>query len=130
MKLSDIKGDRVIDVIADIIDPIANIAADKEAAELFARKKLPEGADARAFAIQRLRKSVPPLLKTHKGDVVAILAAIEGTPVEEYSENLNLFKLMKDATDLLTDEAFIGLFTSAQTGKSSGSVRESIAEGR
>ena len=28
MKLSDIKGERTLDVIADIIDPIANIAED------------------------------------------------------------------------------------------------------
>ena len=30
MKLSDIKGDRVLDVIADIIDPIANMVQDKD----------------------------------------------------------------------------------------------------
>lgn len=30
MKLSDVKGDRVIDVIADVIEPISNIAQDKE----------------------------------------------------------------------------------------------------
>ena len=130
MKLSDIKGDRVIDVIADIIDPIANIAADKEAADLFARKRPPEGMEAREFAIQRLRKSVPVLLKTHKGDVIAILAAIEGAPVDVYSENLDLLKLMKDATDLLTDEAFVGLFFSARTGKTSGSAQVSSEEGQ
>ena len=43
MKLSKIKGERVFDVIADIINPIANIAEDKEAAALFQRQKLPDG---------------------------------------------------------------------------------------
>ena len=35
MKLSDIKGDRVFDVIADLIDPVASIAQDAQAAALF-----------------------------------------------------------------------------------------------
>lgn len=43
MKLSDIQGDRVFDVIADIIDPIANIAEDEKASAMFQREKLPEG---------------------------------------------------------------------------------------
>ena len=38
MRLSDIKGDRVFDVIADIIDPIANIASDETASALFKRE--------------------------------------------------------------------------------------------
>ena len=41
MKLSDIQGDRVFDVIADIIDPIANIAEDEKASAMFRREKLP-----------------------------------------------------------------------------------------
>lgn len=130
MKLSEIRGDRVIDVIAEIIDPIANIAQDEEAAELFARKKLPDGMDKKSFAIERLRKSVPVLLKTHKGDVITILAAINGVPVEEYAENLDLLNLMRDATDLITDEGFVGLFTSARTGKTSGSAPVNSVEGQ
>ena len=43
MKLSDIKGDCVIEVIADIIDPISNIAANDDAKGLFSKQKLPEG---------------------------------------------------------------------------------------
>lgn len=33
MKLSDIKGERTLEVIADIINPIANIAEDETASE-------------------------------------------------------------------------------------------------
>ena len=39
MRLSDIQGDRVFDVIADIIDPVANIAEDDDAASFFKREK-------------------------------------------------------------------------------------------
>ena len=125
MKLSDIQGERVFDVIADIINPIANIAEDDTASALFKREKLPEGMKAKAFLIQRARKSLPALFKGHKGDIIAILAAIGGVSEEQYKRDLNPIKLMQDATELLTDEAFGVLFISAQSKTSSGSAQES-----
>ena len=124
MRLSDIKGDRVFDVIADIIDPIANIASDETASALFKREKLPEGMTAKEFVTQRARKALPALLKGHKGDIIAILASIEGVSAESYKGSLNIVKLMRDTTELLTDEDFGGLFISAQSGTSSGSAQE------
>lgn len=76
------------------------------------------------FATQRVRKALPALLKGHKGDIIAILASIEGVSVERYTGALNLVKLMRDATELLTDEAFTALFLSAQSENSSGSAQE------
>lgn len=124
MKLSDIHGERVFDVIADIIDPIANIAEDEKASAMFRREKIPEGMTAKKFAMQRARKSLPALLKGHKGDIIAILASIEGVSAESYKGALNFVKLTRDATELLTDDAFSALFLSAQSGKSSGSAQE------
>lgn len=124
MKLSDIQGERVFDVIADIIDPVANIAQDDTASALFRREKLPEGMTAKEFMTQRARKALPALLKGHKSDIIAILAAIEGVSAETYKGALNLVKLLHDAAELLTDEAFGALFLSAQSGSSSGSARE------
>lgn len=124
MRLSDIHGERVFDVIADIIDPIANIAEDDAASALFKREKLPEGMTAKEFATQRARKALPALLKGHKGDIIAILASIEGVSAESYKDALNLVKLMRDATELLSDDAFTALFISAQSENSSGSARE------
>ena len=124
MKLSDIQGERVFDVIADIIDPIANIAEDDAASALFKREKLPEGMTAKAFLIKRARKSLPALFKGHKGDIIAILSAIGGVSEEQYKSELNPIKLMQDAMELLSDEAFGVLFISAQSGKSSGSAQE------
>ena len=128
MRLSDIKGDRVFDVIADIIDPIANIASDETASALFKREKLPEGMTAKAFLLERARKAVPALLKGHKGDIIAVLATIEGVSANDYSSSLTLAKLMQDTAELLTDEAFGELFISAQSGTSSVSAQENIVE--
>lgn len=124
MRLSDIKGDRVIDVVADLIEPVSNIAMD-ESVTLFKREKAPEGMAAKEFAIQKLRRGAPVLLKTHKADVVAILAAIKGVTPEEYTDGLNMLTLLQDFVELLTDSEFLNLFTSAaQTGQPSGSASE------
>ena len=124
MRLSDIQGERVFDVIADIIDPIANIASDETASALFKREKLPEGMTAKAFLLERARKSVPALLKGHKSDIITVLATIDGVSANDYRSSLTLAKLMQDTAELLTDEAFGELFISAQSGKSSGSAQE------
>lgn len=125
MKLSDIKGERTLEVIADIIDPIANIAEDETASELFRREKLPEGMTAKQFLLKRARKAVPALLRGHKGDIITILSTIEGTSPEDYTGALNMVKLFKDCTELLTDEGFTALFISPQSGTPSGSASES-----
>ena len=57
MKLSDIKGERTLDVIAEVIEPIANIAEDEKTAALFKREKLPEGENATTFLLKRIKAS-------------------------------------------------------------------------
>lgn len=128
MRLSDIKGERTLEVIADIIDPVANIAEDEAASNLFRKEKLPGGMTKKGFFIQRARKCVPALLRGHRDDIIAILAAIEGTPPDAYTETLNLVKLTSDVVDLLTDDAFGELFFSAQTGGSSGAAPGNTTE--
>lgn len=129
MRLSDIKGDRTLDVIADLIDPIAHIAQDKDVAEMFKRKAVPEGMEANEFFAERMRRGMPALLRGHKRDVIAILAAIEGVTPEEYADALNLAKLFTDTMELLTDEAFLGFLSSSRTKKDAdapGSASESF----
>jgi hypothetical protein len=111
MKLSDVKGERTFEVIADIIEPVARIAEDKEARELFARKDVPEGMEATQFFLGRVRKHLPKLLKGHRKDLVTILATIEGVPVKEYEADLNLARLVGDLLDLVNDEEFVGFLS-------------------
>lgn len=67
MRLSDIKGDRTLEVIAEVIDPICNIAEDDAAMAMFRREKLPDGMEPKRFLLARARKSLPVLLKRHQG---------------------------------------------------------------
>lgn len=128
MKLSDVKGERTLDVIADIIDPIANIAQSEAAKELFRRQALPEGMDKRTFLTNRVRKALPVLLKTNKRDILSIMATIAGKPYAEFVEGINPMSFIEEVTDLLLDKAFIQLFMPAQTGEPSGSVLENTTE--
>lgn len=129
MKLSEVKGDRVLDVIADVIDPIANIAQDKDVAAMFKREAVPEGMEAREFFAARMRAGMPALLKGHKSDIITILATIEGVAPEQYAASLNLAKLFTDVMELLTDDAFVNFLSSSETGKGAnvpGSVSASF----
>lgn len=117
MKLSDIKGDRVLDVIADIIDPIANMVQDKDIAAMFKREAVPDGMEARDFFAKRMCKGLPVLLKSHKADIIAIMAAIEGVTPEQYAASLDFPKLFTDVMELVTDDAFLNFLSSPETGK-------------
>lgn len=127
MKLSDIKGADVFDVIADCIVPITNIAADEKAMALFKKQVVPEGTDVRAVAIKRLAAGVPPLMRDHKDDLVAILAAVNLTPVDEYAKELTLGKLITDLADLIGDPMFADFFTSADGATATTSVQGAVA---
>lgn len=120
MKLSDIKGDRVLDVIADIIDPIANMVQDKDVAAMFEREAVPDGMEARDFFAKRMRKGLPVLLKSHKADIITIMAAIEGVTPDQYAASLDFPKLFTDVMELVTDDAFLNFLSSSETGKDAG----------
>ena len=110
MKLSEIKGERVFDVIAELIEPVATIAQDKEASRLFKKENLPKGMTARDFAIEKIKDCMPKLIKNHKDELCAILGAIEGVSKEEYAENVTMMRLMKDIIELLNDDEFTAFF--------------------
>ena len=110
MRLSDVKGERVFEVIATIIDPIASIALDEEVAKMFKREALPEGMTAWQFFLTRAREALPALIRGHKDDLCIILAAIGDTTVEEYVDGLSLDKFISDVIGLLTDGDFRGFF--------------------
>lgn len=120
MKLSDIKGDRVLDIIADIINPIANMVQDKDVTAMFKREAVPDGMEARDFFAKRMCKGLPVLLKSHKADIIAIMAAIEGVTPEQYAASLDFSKLFTDVMELVTDDAFLNFLSSSETGKDAG----------
>ena len=122
MKLSDIKGERTFEVIAAIVEPVANIAEDGDvAAALKARTK---GEPAKQFAA-KMRSALPLIVGKHRDDVVAILSAINGVKPEEYMEGCTLSSLIGDVYEILTDGEFLAFLSSQPTGDGSGTSSES-----
>ena len=110
MKLSDIKGDACLDVLADITGPVIALAQDEEVKDLFSGKGCPDGADRYQYATERVKTGLPKLVKSHKAEAMQILAALDGKTPEEYADGLTLAKLMADLVELLTDEDFGSFF--------------------
>lgn len=106
MSLSDIKGERTFEVLADILEPALALAQDSEVAELFQPVKsadVPKGMTAEAYQVQRSAKCLPLMLRKHKAELIAILSSIEGTPKEEYIEKLTMDKLVNDFANMFQD---------------------------
>lgn len=108
MKLSEIQGERAIEVIADLIEPFANIATDPEIKNALTFTK-EEGETAEEAAIKAIKKNIPVLLKNHKKDVAKVLGILEGVDPEK----LTILEILKGLTDMMTDQALMRLFSSA-----------------
>lgn len=96
-KLSEIKGEDAIDVLADILEPVTSIAADDEI-----RKAVKAG-------LPKI-KLIQLALKSHKKDIVKILAVMDGQDAENYE--VNLLELPARILEILNDETVMSLFTS------------------
>lgn len=105
MRLSDIKGERVFNVIADIVDPAFNIASDKDALALF--KPTEEGEP----PVDRFHRAIPVLLRDHRDDLIDIMVAINGVPREEYLATLTIGSLIKDVYEMMTDEDLLSFLS-------------------
>lgn len=115
MKLSEIKGDRVFEVIADIMEPLANIAGDDDVMAIFTDKSKAEDETGVQFALRKAKTSVPVLLRDHKDDVVEILAVLNGVDKDEYLENVTIPKLIGEVFEVLTDNELLAFLSQSGT---------------
>lgn len=109
MKLKDIQGDKALDTLADLLDPVAHIMADEKMVSIFKSG-------------QKL-KAVQFAIKNHKEEITTILALLDGEDPEKYK--VNLITLPIKLMELLNDEDLQGLFLSqGLIETSSGSATE------
>lgn len=114
-KLSEITMDQGLDIVADILAPIMNIAEDETAREFFTKENPQEGENAIQMALRRIKSSLPALIKKHKEDLIVIMAALNTQTVDEYKQSKGFMGLVKDVVSLANDEDLQGLFTSAES---------------
>jgi hypothetical protein len=97
VKLSEIKGERALDVLADLIEPASEIMTDKM---ITTCAKNGEKMKAIKFAI-----------KNHKRAVIEILAALDGVEdVDSYK--VGVLTLPAKLLEILNDSEVMSLFTS------------------
>ena len=114
MRLSEIKGERVFDVLADITAPVIGIASDGEALAFFKPQPPEEGETPEEAFARRMKVAAPALLKGHRDEMVAILAALDGVTPEEYAEGMTLGGVLQDILELLTDKDFESFLSSQE----------------
>lgn len=96
MRLSDIKGEQALDAMADLIDPISEIAQDKILVGLIrARNKI---------------EAVKLGLRRHQKSILAILAILNQQDIATYDPSLA--EIPKMLLDLLNDKELLDLFSS------------------
>lgn len=116
-KLSEIKGEAALDVLADIMGPAVEIISDPEVKKAFRAKKKVEGI---ALAIKR-----------HKKAVIAVMAAINQQTVEEFIGSVNIVTLPATVLELMSDPDLASLFSLRSPKKAetaSGSATENTAD--
>lgn len=113
MKLSEVRGERVFDVMADLIEPLCKIATDKQVKALFKQRACPKGMDPRDFMLKRIQQAGPKIIKAHKDDVIDVLCIIGGIDRADYVEGMTLMSLWADVMELFGDEDFMAFLASA-----------------
>ncbi len=136
MKLSDIKGERVFDVIADVLVPVATIAQDDKVAKLFDGSNKPKKLTTWQYFVERAKIAIPVMMRDYRSEICEIMATLNDITPEEYVNGvvnpdydednageegydvpqytvppLTVPKLFADVMELMTDSEFVSFFS-------------------
>lgn len=114
--ISEYENEEALDLLADIIEPAAEIFSDKEIA------------NAARNGGNKIT-AVKAAIKNHKKAILEILARLEGTPVEEYK--CNVLSLPNTILEILNDKELLDFFSKSiqqNTETSGGNATENTEE--
>lgn len=115
MKLSELSTDAAASVLVSITPALSNILKDPDC-----REKIGKKADLKdmsvigiyAAGLEKINEIIPFLLETHKADVYAVLAALNGTTAEKIAAQ-NFLVTMRQAREIINDKDLIDFFKSS-----------------
>lgn len=113
-KLSDFQDEEALDLLADVLVPISEIAQDEEIQKAF-----------KSGSKKTIADVVRMVIKEHKSAVMDILAALDGVPREDY--HVNFLTVPRKVMEIINDADMMAFFQEqGQIGSSmtSGSVTE------
>ncbi|MCM1328842.1 MAG: hypothetical protein NC253_05310 [Ruminococcus sp.] len=114
-KISEYIGEEALDLLADLIEPAAEIFGDKDIA------KASRKGGGRTAAIKLA-------VKNHKKAIIEILARLDGVPVEEYK--CNVLSLPQKILEILNDKELLDFFIASgqQSTETSGTSATETTE--
>lgn len=94
-KLSEYRGEEALEILADLIEPAAEIMTDKKIAEAFRGKNAGE--------------AIKIALKDHKRSILNIMARLDGEDPAAYAPNV--FALPRQLLEIFNDPDLVQLFS-------------------
>lgn len=113
MRISEVPGDRALEVMATIAEAVGECSKDEALVGLMRGE---------GDAAEKAAAVAPALLRGHGEAVYRVLASIEGETPEAYKAGRRLPQVLRDLMDVLTDEELLDFLPSAsptQTGSGS-----------
>lgn len=107
MALKDIRGEKALDALCALLDPVTKIMQDKEMRPLMERAN-------KGGAIKRI-------LSEHKHEIIEILAILDGEDPKEYADKITILTLPMKLIELFNDEELTQFFSAQSRNDSSAS---------
>lgn len=110
MKLSDIRGEKSLDIMADVMELLDIMGEDGRFQAFIAALKESKGEGGSAFRL--FAKHLPPIIRDerYKKRIISVLAACADSTYEEYAEN---GAVLQDIVELfLSDSEALGFLAS------------------
>ncbi len=106
INLAELKGEELLDVTCDLIEPLSAIMTDKELMGAFDTKSDFDGLTEEeraeqltALGVKRIVTLVPLILKKNRAETLEIVSILTGETVEEL-KNMNGLKLVKTTIEV------------------------------
>ena len=114
MKLSQLTTDEALDVLCEITPAVASIVGDEELMNVIGKAVKRDGmtrAGMMLLGAEKLSKIVPVVMKEHRSDVFAIVAAVNKVSADEIASQ-NVIKTSMQIRELCKDKELIDFFRS------------------
>lgn len=114
MKISELSTDRVLDVLCEITPYVSNIVTDSDLMATLGKSVKRDGmtrAGLMLLGAEKLTSIVPVVMKTHRADVLGVVAALNDMDVEEVARQ-NVIKTGMQIREICKDRELLDFFRS------------------
>lgn len=114
MKISELSTDRALDVLCEITPYVSNIVTDSDLMATLGKSVKRDGMTRVGLMLlgaEKLTSIVPVVMKTHRADVLGVVAALNDMDVEEVARQ-NVIKTGMQIREICKDRELLDFFRS------------------